>query len=204
MIEKAFCTTREAAKQLGVSVGTTQMWAENGLLIAWKTVGGHRRISRDSVERLLHKTAATQSQTAPSAPVNKLKVLIVDDDPVLLRLYETRLAQWPMLHIITFANNGIDALIKIGRQTPDLLIADLGMPEMNGFRMLRVLRKIPELAGTTVVVISGLDAQEISRRGVPENITVLPKPVPFAALKDIAYGIWAKKLADSVEVTPCA
>ena len=36
-IEKTFCTTREAADLLGVSVGTTQLWVENGLLAAWKT-----------------------------------------------------------------------------------------------------------------------------------------------------------------------
>mgnify|MGYP000630290012 CR=1 FL=1 len=45
----SFLTTREAAQVLGVSLRTTQLWVENGQLDAWKTEGGHRRISRASV-----------------------------------------------------------------------------------------------------------------------------------------------------------
>jgi excisionase family DNA binding protein len=52
-IERSFCTTREAAEMLGVSLRTAQLWSESGLLDAWKTGGGHRRISRQSIERLL-------------------------------------------------------------------------------------------------------------------------------------------------------
>ena len=56
-VEKSFCTTRQAADLLGVSVGTVQLWVENGLLKAWKTAGGHRRVIRDSVDALLHMAA---------------------------------------------------------------------------------------------------------------------------------------------------
>eukprot|EP01036_Dinobryon_divergens_P016193 gene16192-21946_t len=45
-IEKTFCTTREAASRLGISIGTVQLWVEKGLLSAWKTEGGHRRVTR--------------------------------------------------------------------------------------------------------------------------------------------------------------
>jgi excisionase family DNA binding protein len=51
VVKKSFCTTREAATLLGVSVGTVQLWVENGLLQAWKTAGGHRRVMRDSIAR---------------------------------------------------------------------------------------------------------------------------------------------------------
>jgi excisionase family DNA binding protein len=42
--QKPFSTTREVAKVLGVSLRTVQLWAEAGLLEAWRTEGGHRRI----------------------------------------------------------------------------------------------------------------------------------------------------------------
>jgi excisionase family DNA binding protein len=51
-IKKTFCTSCEAAELLGVSIGTVQAWVGNGLLSAWKTAGGHRRISRESVRKL--------------------------------------------------------------------------------------------------------------------------------------------------------
>ncbi|MCX7248849.1 MAG: response regulator, partial [Burkholderiales bacterium] len=87
-------------------------------------------------------------------------------------------------------DNAVAALMAIGRGGPDLLITDLNMPFTDGFEMLRVLSKAPEAAHTTIVVVSGLDAAEIARRGpVPAGIEVLPKPVPFDRLLAIATGI---------------
>jgi len=47
-----YCTTAEAARSLGVSIRTIQLWVDGGVLAAWKTVGGHRRITLDSLVRL--------------------------------------------------------------------------------------------------------------------------------------------------------
>jgi excisionase family DNA binding protein len=69
-IEKTFCTTREAAALLGVSIGTVQLWVESDLLQAWKTAGGHRRVLRDSVDRLLHKSVQVPS-CKQSRPLQK-------------------------------------------------------------------------------------------------------------------------------------
>ncbi len=183
MVKKTFCTTREAAELLGISVRTAQLWVENGQLAAWKTPGGHRRVMRDAVERLLHRPAPV----AAPAPPHRFTVLVVDDDRALLRLYEVRLARWPMAPRVLTAHNGVEALVQIGREKPDLLVADLQMPKMDGFHMLRVLRAMPELASMSIVVVSGLDQAEIALRGgVPADIPLLPKPIPFDALLAIA------------------
>lgn len=193
-IEKSFCTTREAATLLGVSVGTVQLWVESGLLQAWKTAGGHRRVMRDSLDRLLQKkTASTDPAAAPATPAvesRRLSVLVVEDDANLLRLYQAHLARWPMAPEVTVIDNAVTALLLIGRKCPDLLITDLNMAGMDGFNMLRVLRETPEITNTTIVVVSGLDASEIAQRGgIPSGIEVLPKPIPFPRLLTIATGI---------------
>lgn len=54
-VADAFLTTREAAQVLGVSLRTVQLWVDGGTLDAWKTVGGHRRVTKESVERLRPK-----------------------------------------------------------------------------------------------------------------------------------------------------
>jgi excisionase family DNA binding protein len=192
-IEKSFCTTREAATLLGVSVGTVQLWVESGLLQAWKTAGGHRRVLRESVHQLLHKKPEPLP-TRPPAPVapavqpRRLKVLVVEDDANLLRLYQAHLARWPMAPEVTLTDNAVTALLMMGRQCPDLLITDLCMTGMDGFNMLRVLRETPEIVKTTtIVVVSGLDPDEIKQRGgIPSEIEVLSKPIPFPRLKSIA------------------
>jgi excisionase family DNA binding protein len=190
-VEKSFCTTREAATLLGVSVGTVQLWVESGVLQAWKTVGGHRRVMRNSVNSLLHKKPTEQPVVnAPLLDPSRLKVMIVEDDANLLRLYQANLSRWPMRPEVTLIDNAVSALLTMGRDCPDLLVTDLHMQGMDGFSMLRVLRETPEFAQTTIVVVTGLDAAEVELRGgVPANVEVLPKPIPFNRLLEIATGL---------------
>ena len=190
--QKTFCTTREAAEILGVSLRTVQLWAEAGLLEAWKTTGGHRRIMRSSMERLLTRHPPGVESTPAVDP--SLIILVVEDDPELLRVCERRMARWPMKPLVIAARNGFEALILVGLKKPDLLVTDLHMPEMDGFQMLQQLRKMSDLAEVSIVVVTGLDAAEIEARGgIPEGIPVLPKPIPFDRLRDIATILAARK-----------
>jgi len=192
-ITKSFCTTREAATLLGVSVGTVQLWVESGLLRAWKTAGGHRRVLRESVQSLLHRSpepAPDRPEPIAATTARQLSILVVEDDESLLRLYQARLSRWPMAPVVSVANNAITGLIMMGRSNPDLLITDLDMPGMDGFHMLRVLRATPEVNHTALVVVTGLDASDVARRGgVPADVPVLAKPIDFDQLLAIAQGL---------------
>lgn len=196
-IEKSFCTTRQAAELLGVSIGTVQLWVESGQLDAWKTAGGHRRVLRDSIDQLLRTKSGSAPSTNPPAFVapepRPLNVMVVEDDVHLLRLYEFKMARWSMAPRIVTVASAIRALLLIGRTSPDLLITDLSMPGMDGFNMLRVLRSAPETATTNIVVVSGLDPADIAAQGgLPSGIELLGKPVPFDRLHAIASDIVAR------------
>lgn len=204
-VEKSFCTTKEAATLLGVSVGTVQLWVESGLLQAWKTAGGHRRVIRESVDRLLHKapsnsgvsavaeTAVAEAPRAPNAP-RRLRILVVEDDPSLLRLYGVRLGAWPMAPEVELSNNAFGALLSMGRACPDLLVTDLHMPGIDGFGMLQALQKAPEAASMRIVVVTGMDAAGIQARGgLASGVEVLSKPVPFERLQKIASALVSER-----------
>jgi CheY-like chemotaxis protein len=104
------------------------------------------------------------------------------------------MTRWPMEPLVVKVQNGFEALVRIGLSKPDLLVTDLRMPEMDGFQMLRHLRAMPELADISIVVVTGLDPVEIEARGgIPEGIPILPKPVPFDRLRDIATVLAARK-----------
>ncbi|MGD9786945.1 MAG: helix-turn-helix domain-containing protein [Sulfuricellaceae bacterium] len=69
MDERFFCSTTEAARILGVSIRTVQAWVDKGALTAWKTVGGHRRVLLESVNRL--KAMQGEGDAAPVGAVKK-------------------------------------------------------------------------------------------------------------------------------------
>ena len=195
--QSAFITTREAAQLLGVSLRTAQLWVENGQLEAWKTDGGHRRISRASVRRLLDGEAPSKGSDAkgPLHP-ERVRVLVVEDDSILIKLYKTVMASWKLpLEVIT-AGNGIDALIRIGKDAPDLMITDLSMPNMDGIQLIRNLANSSFREGLEIVVVSGMDVAEIEAHGgLPGDIKIFAKPVPFKELKLLVQNIVVRREA---------
>jgi excisionase family DNA binding protein len=174
-----FCSTKDAARLLGVSHRTVQLWVENGALQAWKTAGGHRRITMVSVHKLVNERREITSGGAQA----RRKLLLVDDDRTLLRLYELEIAGWGLPLTVARAMDGFEALLHVGQERPDILVTDLSMPGMDGFRMIRTLRADPHLSHMAIIVVSGLDRQTIDSMGLPGDIPVYPKPVPFGQLR---------------------
>jgi excisionase family DNA binding protein len=186
-----FCSTKQAAEMIGVSHRTIQLWVESGVLQAWKTAGGHRRITTESVLKLVEQRQDAIASPAPAVPQpadNKKKLLIVDDDATMLRLYELEMAGWGLPVEVIKASNGFEALIKIGESKPDMLISDLNMPGMDGFRMIRTLRGEPAYAGMAIVVISGLDQSTVASMGLPSDIPFFSKPASFVRLRSLVEG----------------
>lgn len=186
-------TTRQAGEALGVAVRTVQLWVEAGVLPAWRTAGGHRRIARSAVETLMAERARVIAQpTAKPGPVAEavraLKLLVVEDDPDLLRLFSLMVEGWDFPVALTTASNGFDALVRIGEIRPDMVVTDLNMPGMDGFQMVRSLKKpgsgFDDLA---IVAVSALSQSDVKDRGgLPEGVAVFQKPVPFNEILALA------------------
>jgi len=74
--------------------------------------------------------------TSPSAP---LRVLIVDDEPAIRRFLRASLGAQD--YLVTEAQNGEAALEQFRRNPPDVLVLDLGLPDVDGFEIIRRLRE---------------------------------------------------------------
>jgi excisionase family DNA binding protein len=170
-------TTSGAAKRLGVSLRTVQLWVESGALPAWKTPGGHRRIPVEAIEKVLANQTAAFARPLRIQP-GGMEVLLVEDDPFQRELIAGMLkCSVPNLQLRT-AEDGFEGLIRVGQRTPDVLIADIAMPGMDGLQMLRSLMARHEFNAVRVVVISGLSAEEIAARGgLPADAAFVAKPV---------------------------
>lgn len=178
-----FYSTREAARELGVSVTTIQLWVESGALSAWKTAGGHRRIPREAIDAM---RAKQQSLVEDDRDATLPSVLVVDDDPVQRELYRIKFDEWGLPIQLYLAQDGFEGLLMAGKYSPALIIADLSMPGMDGFEMIRHLVKSEVLRTTKLIVVTAFSAAEVQTHGgLPEGIAVYRKPVVFGAIKPL-------------------
>ncbi len=188
MDKQDLLSTSEAAKLLGVSLRTVQLWVESGVLRAWKTAGGHRRILRTSVEAVLAERRQAIAEEPPRKTATEqatpFRLLVVEDDPDLLKLYRMTIASWDLPLELLTAANGFKGLLQVGQTRPDMLIADLNMPGIDGFRMIRALKADPASNQMEMVVVTALGKAEIADRGgLPEDVEVFSKPVAFDRLE---------------------
>jgi excisionase family DNA binding protein len=184
------CSTREAAKRLNVALSTVQVWVETGALEAWKTPGGHRRVTVESVDRLLAKGMTANQQrssppvTVPDSTPRLMRILVVEDEDAVRSIYEAVIESWDLPVSLELSNNGYDALLRVGYEIPDLIITDLNMPEMDGFKMIQALRNFKATAAIQIVVVTGLsDADIADDGGLPDGVQLLHKPIDFNQLK---------------------
>lgn len=186
-----YCGTSYAAKLLGLSVATVQSLVEKGEIDAWKTLGGHRRIALQSINAYLAKNSP-QLARADTDPKHRLRVLIVEDDENTRELYRCQLDEWNLPIDCTWMSSALEALMDIASMRPDVLITDLSMPGVDGFEMLKALKRNQQLAAMQIVVISGLPAQAITERGgLPLQAHLLQKPVNFDWLQGYLSGLVA-------------
>ncbi len=84
-------------------------------------------------------------------------VLVVDDEPEALRLFQRTLGSAAERYRVLVAGDGQHALNVLREQRPDAILLDLVMPEMDGFRLLEVLGQDAALREIPVIVVSALD-----------------------------------------------
>ncbi|MFH2059134.1 MAG: response regulator [Pseudomonadota bacterium] len=171
-------TVTEAAKLCKVTRATIWRWVKSGLLNAGVTAGGHYRIFRQD----LHKLIKSKGMTCCSrTETNKYKVLIVDDDPSVRKLLITAFMKNGFE--VDSASDGFEAGIKIVQFQPHIVILDLYMPKLDGFEVCRQLKYNNSTSNIKVIAISGYDDQNNRERilscgadrffGKPVNIKVI-------------------------------
>jgi CheY-like chemotaxis protein len=82
------------------------------------------------------------------------KILVVEDDKFLRKVYESKLPKEGFL--VISATNGEEGLAAIKKELPDIVLLDLIMPVMTGFEMLEQVNKDKSLSKIPVLVLSNL------------------------------------------------
>jgi DNA-binding response OmpR family regulator len=120
-----------------------------------------------------------------------VSVLVVDDDPVILRLLQVNFELEGI--DVTLAVDGEEGLARIRREPPDVVISDIMMPKVNGLELLAALRGEPSTASLPIILLSAkaqvADVQRGLELGADDYVT---KPFDPLELIDRVYKVLAK------------
>src|SRR5258708_707678 len=101
------------------------------------------------------------------------KIMLVDDDPLITRMYERKLSKEGFA--ISIATNGEEALKALEKETPNLILLEVLMPKMNGWETLKKLKENPKTKDIPVISLTSLgdrpeDIQKFKDLGVKEYL----------------------------------
>lgn len=152
MTNKTF-GTHDIARFCHVTPPTVIRWIEEGKLPSFTTGGGHRRVwGKDLIGFLKLHNIPVPPEVGPAS---ELKILIVDDEPEIRRMLVKSLRKSHPDAEIYEATDGYEAGYKTIRFLPSLIILDIQLPGVNGFRICQMIRRDEKLKGIKVLAITG-------------------------------------------------
>jgi excisionase family DNA binding protein len=180
-------TTFDVAKLCGVFHTTVINWANKGKIKAYVTPGGHRRILlKDLVDFM------TRFDIPVPEDLSRLckKVLIVDDDASVQRMILRALA--PLLPNIETkcCSSGLEALMIIGKESPDLLVLDIRIPQVNGLEVCKLLRTYEQTKPIKIIAITGEALLPEDKSYLKSHVDAFfQKPLPTAEIREKVRGL---------------
>lgn len=184
--EKAY-TTFEAAKICHVTHHSIKNWIKQGLIRASRTPGGHYRI----LEHDLDSFREEYDMFPREKGVSKKRVMIVDDDPDALALMEKILTDEGV--DIVKVSNATEVGLKAAQLSPDLILLDFLMPEINGFDVCKAIRENELTRTIPIMAVTCLskeeDIERIFQCGADEY---LAKPFKVEQLQEKVHELVGK------------
>jgi excisionase family DNA binding protein len=153
---KMIFTTGEAAEVCKISQQTIIRCFDSGRLRGFRVPGSKfRRIPREELIRFMREN----NIPTDALEGGKRRILIVDDDEQIVELFVDVLSRDDRFEVKTAAT-GYDAGVLTEQFRPDLMILDFMLPDINGNVVCKTIRANPEMAGTKIIIVSGVVNQD--------------------------------------------
>lgn len=189
-----FLSTAEAARMLGLSTTLVQTLVDQGDLKGWKTRGGHRRISLDSI--LNYQTDARHVVGSSLKVLVKPNVTIVIESAKLFAELKTECESWNMPIDVRFFDSVTEALLDLSSQKPDMMVVEMSMPRDQQEKTFQALENFNQRghAPLSVVLITSEKAlRAIMPAGASSSIQVVSGPMSTVWLHAYLTGVIASR-----------
>lgn len=95
---------------------------------------------------------------------SKGKILIIEDDRYILKMYQLKLSLEG--YTVDIAENGKDGVEKVKEFMPDIILLDILMPEMDGFEVLKIVKGETETKDIPILIMSNLGQEDHIQKGM--------------------------------------
>jgi len=92
------------------------------------------------------------------------KILLIEDDPLLIDIYTTKLKQ--VGFEVTVVENGGQAVVAVEENHPDIVLLDIVLPQVDGWDILRKIKQEESTKHIPVFVLSNLGQKEEIEKGI--------------------------------------
>ena len=182
MREKTY-TTFEVAEICGVYPSTVINWVKRGQLDAYTTPGGHRRILESVLAEFLKKY---KFPIPESVAVGRRRVVIVEDDDAVGQMLVKALRRASPELDVRWIKDGVEAMLFLGKDPPDMMILDVVTPVIDGARVLATLRSDPNTSRMRVIGMTG-------KRLPPDKLKYMQKHTDAFFLKPFDIKAFTEK-----------
>ena len=179
LAQKKIFTTGEAAELCKVSQQTIIRCFDSGRLQGFRVPGSRfRRIPREDLIRFMNENEIPSDMFESGMK----RVLLVDDDPQILEVFQEALERDGRFEVQT-AGNGYDAGMLTESFSPDLVVLDYMLPDINGDLVCQRLKAREQSAETRVIFVSGvIEPDEIEKLKASGADDFVQKPLNIQVL----------------------
>jgi signal transduction histidine kinase len=172
---------RHGGLGLGLAIADALAKMHGGWLAAQSEGVGRGATFTLTIELALAERVATESVDQKVHSLQGLDVLIVEDSPDTLLLLSTIFRREGAT--VTTAASAGEALQSAVTKRPNIIVSDIGMPEVDGYELLEQLRLLPGLADVPAIAISGYASEEDREHALAVGyLALVPKPVDIDVL----------------------
>jgi excisionase family DNA binding protein len=144
-------TTHDISRLLQVDPSTVSKWIDRGILLAFRTPGGHRRVRSADLRTFLITHQMPVPEELGSGTV---KLLVVDDERQQLDAIKRAFKPYAGQVELTLTSSGVEALLVVSENKPHGMLIDLNMPDIDGLEVCRRIRARKPLESVRLITMT--------------------------------------------------
>jgi excisionase family DNA binding protein len=176
--QSQFLSTAEAARMLGLSTTLVQTLVDQGELKGWKTRGGHRRISLESI--LEYQNTSRSAMGVAVKSMMKPRVTVVVESAQLMSQLMLASADWQFAVDVTFFDSVTEGLLELSSKRPDMLVVEMSMPRTQQEKTLQALENFNSRGRAPLSVVLVTEEKNLLAQratGTANSIQVVSGPM---------------------------